>query len=224
MIHTRLFTLVARLLIIGAFVFGIVMLAAPAQAQTNNPTIGQIQANPSAYYDQIMTLNGNVERYIDENEFMLNNGTGSIEVDTGPPWYQTISVPVGTNVTITGQIDIMSNGAADLDACRIVTPSETIEIRDCSFEGSPPWAGGPNRNAQSDSARESDDDFYGIIESRPSGTAGVWVIGGRSFTATSSTVLYTDDGPLTVGKCTSADYEGNIAKEIESEPARACTR
>lgn len=67
-----------------------------------------------------------------------------------------------------------------------------------------------------------DDDYYGFIQSRPSRTAGTWVIGGRSFTASSSTYLDPDDGPLSVGACASVDYEGSRALEIESEPASDC--
>ena len=68
----------------------------------------------------------------------------------------------------------------------------------------------------------SDDDYYGFIESRPSDTAGTWVVSGRSFTATDSTSLDPDDGPLTVGRCVSVDYEGDQAREIESEPDSDC--
>ena len=68
----------------------------------------------------------------------------------------------------------------------------------------------------------TDDDYYGFIESRPANTAGTWVISGRSFTTTDSARLATDDGPLEVGRCVSVDYEGDQAREIESEPDSDC--
>jgi hypothetical protein len=74
-----------------------------------------------------------------------------------------------------------------------------------------------------DDGRDDDDDFYGIIESRPAGTAGEWIISGRSFTATTETELDDDDGPLVVGACVSVDYEGSIAEEIESEERYECS-
>jgi hypothetical protein len=80
-----------------------------------------------------------------------------------------------------------------------------------------------NGTAAGDNWR-SDDDFYGVIESRPSDTAGTWVIGGRSFNATTNTILLTDDGPLNSGVCTSVDFEGDTALKIESEPASDCAR
>lgn len=110
---------------------------------SNSPTIGQIQSNPNAYIDQIVTMSGTVGRYVNRNELLLDDGTGQIVVDPGPPWYRQIAIPTGTRVTVTGQIDRMRGGGVDLDACRIETPTETIQIRDCSFNGPPPWAGGP---------------------------------------------------------------------------------
>lgn len=199
-----------------------------AQAQVSAPTIGDIQANPSLYYDRIVTINGVVNSYVDANEFLLDDGTGRILVDPGPPWYVTINAPTGASVTVTGQIDRMRDGQPDLDACRIVAPGATTEIRDCSFRGPPPWAGGPDRDDgpddddDRDDAPDYDDDFYGIITARPAGTAGTWVIGRRNFIASSSTRLDTDDGPLTVGRCVSVDFKGDRALEIESETASDC--
>jgi uncharacterized protein YdeI (BOF family) len=132
---------------------GLLAITAPARplaAQSTGPTIAEIQANPSAYLEQIVTIAGSVGALVDENEFLLDDGTGQIVVDPGPPWYRQIRIPRGTPVTVTGQIDQMgppgNRRGVDLDACRIVTPTETIEIRDCAFDGPPPWAGGPNRD------------------------------------------------------------------------------
>ena len=68
-----------------------------------------------------------------------------------------------------------------------------------------------------------DEDWYGIVNQRPAGVAGTWVIGGRAFTASESTRLMRDDGPIAVGSCVSVDYDGSRAFEIESEPAHDCT-
>jgi uncharacterized protein YdeI (BOF family) len=132
----------------------LVMLVPAARlgAQNNDPTIAEIQADPAAYVDRIVTLSGTASIPVDENEFMLDDGTGQIVVDPGPPWYRVVRVPVGTSVTVTGQIDWMgppgNRRGIDLDACQIITPTETIAIRDCSFSGPPPWAGGPNRRGR----------------------------------------------------------------------------
>jgi hypothetical protein len=70
---------------------------------------------------------------------------------------------------------------------------------------------------------QADDDFYGIVESRPaSGHVGDWVIGGRTFTATAATEIEADDGPLDVGACASVDVENGQVKDIESERADQC--
>ncbi len=134
----------ALLLVVTLLVGQGVVNAAP-QAQTTTPTIAEIQANPNAYYDRVVTIAGTVRMYVDENEFLLDDGTGQIVVDAGPPWYQQISTPTGVVASITGQIDFDRRGQVDLDACQIVAVGSTTAIRDCSFRGPPPWAGGPNR-------------------------------------------------------------------------------
>lgn len=69
---------------------------------------------------------------------------------------------------------------------------------------------------------QADDDFFGIVESRPAGIAGTWTVGGRSFAADDRTRLDEDDGPARVGACVSVDYEGPRVEEIETEPAARC--
>jgi len=119
------------------------------QAQ-QQPSIADIQSAPDRYIDRIVTLSGTVEQYVDRNEFLLFDGTGRIVADPGPPWFRQINIPPGTRVTVVGQIDWMGprgqRTGVDLDACSILTPTETISIRDCNFSGPPPWAGGPKRN------------------------------------------------------------------------------
>jgi hypothetical protein len=47
----------------------------------------------------------------------------------------------------------------------------------------------------------ADDEFCGIVESHPHGTAGTWTVGGRSIEATEDTDLDEDEGPLEIGAC-----------------------
>ena len=65
----------------------------------------------------------------------------------------------------------------------------------------------------------ADDEFYGTIESRPDGKAGIWVIGGRQVEVTERTEL---EGSLAVGSCAEVEYEGNVVEEIESEKMSEC--
>lgn len=138
-----------RLLIIAlAAALLIPGLIPSAQAQPQ-PTLGDIQANPGRYVNQVVTIRGTLDRYVDRNKFWLTDGTGGIVVDPGPPWFQEINIPVGTAVTVTGKIDWMgprnNRTGVDLDACSIATSTQTIGIRDCTFTGPPPWAGRPER-------------------------------------------------------------------------------
>jgi hypothetical protein len=68
----------------------------------------------------------------------------------------------------------------------------------------------------------ADEEFYGIIESRPDAKTGTWVVGGRNVEVTENTELEEDHGPLVVGACVEVEYEGNVVEEIESEPITKC--
>jgi hypothetical protein len=68
----------------------------------------------------------------------------------------------------------------------------------------------------------ADEEFHGVIEKRPEGKAGVWVVGGREVIATDMTRLEEDDGPLAAGKCVEVEYERGQVKKIESESSSEC--
>lgn len=79
-------------------------------------------------------------------------------------------------------------------------------------------------------ASPTDDDdwpeWYGILESRPSGVQGEWVVQGRTFIATSSTALEQEHGALQPGVCTEVKYRviasGYEAIKISSEENYKC--
>jgi hypothetical protein len=70
----------------------------------------------------------------------------------------------------------------------------------------------------------ADDDFYGIIENRPDGKVGTWVIGGRSVEVTKNTDLDEDNGPLKVGSCAEVEIDNGKVEDIESEPLSRCNK
>jgi hypothetical protein len=70
----------------------------------------------------------------------------------------------------------------------------------------------------------ADDDFYGIIESRPEGKVGTWIVGGRSVEVIERNDLDEDNGLLKIGACAEVDVDDGKVEEIESEPARKCGR
>jgi hypothetical protein len=74
------------------------------------------------------------------------------------------------------------------------------------------------------SKRESREDSYGVIESRPNtGGVGRWVIGGRSYDADSSTEFHQEAGPLAAGSCAKVSVRNGRVHEIESERMSDCT-
>lgn len=68
----------------------------------------------------------------------------------------------------------------------------------------------------------ADDDFYGVIESRPVGKVGTWVVGGRSIEVTDETDLDVDNGPLEVGACVEVEIDDGDVEEIESKRLEKC--
>lgn len=77
-------------------------------------------------------------------------------------------------------------------------------------------------------ADEDDDwpEWYGLLESRPSGIEGEWVVGSRTFIATSATTIEQEDETLEVGVCTKVTYRvvvsGYEAIEISGEEIQQC--
>ncbi len=68
----------------------------------------------------------------------------------------------------------------------------------------------------------ADKEFHGIIESRPDGKVGTWVVAGRSVEVTAKTRLKEHHGPLKVGTCAEVEFREGKVKEIESEPLKKC--
>jgi hypothetical protein len=71
---------------------------------------------------------------------------------------------------------------------------------------------------------DCDEDFYGIIESRPEGKAGIWVIGGREINVTENTEFDEDHGPFVVGACVEVEFEDGVVDELETEKSHKCNK
>ncbi len=74
------------------------------------------------------------------------------------------------------------------------------------------------------SASCSDDEaeYTGILEHRPEGKDGMWVISGQSFSVSDEVELDEDHGPLTAGACVELEMEDGDVREIESEEMEKC--
>ena len=68
--------------------------------------------------------------------------------------------------------------------------------------------------------------FFGVITFIPTGTLGVWTIGGSSFVVTMTTELEEEHGALAVGMCAEVEYvvsgTDNLAKKIGTEDMFRC--
>ncbi|MFP4387993.1 MAG: hypothetical protein ACLFPR_03470 [Desulfococcaceae bacterium] len=124
-----------------------------------------------------------------------------------------------------GQIEIGTCVSVDIEDGRVFE-IESEPLADCGISedtGHDDSGGDADDDSSSDDDSWWDDeDFYGIVEARPTGAAGTWSIGGRTFTTDSGTAIQTDDGPVSVGACVSVDFDDGRVFEIESEPLADC--
>lgn len=106
---------------------GVFMTWGSAVAQNITP-ISQLNLNRG------ITIKGTI-RSVVGNNFILDDGTGTIIVDAGPMWYHQLNLKPGEEVTVVGK-----PGRHDFDAFQITRGSgEVINIRPAG--GPPPWAG-----------------------------------------------------------------------------------
>ena len=66
------------------------------------------------------------------------------------------------------------------------------------------------------------EEYTGILEHRPDGKDGMWVIDGKSYSVTDEVDLDEDHGPITIGACVELEMEDGDVKEIESEEMDKC--
>jgi uncharacterized protein YdeI (BOF family) len=153
------------MLLVAALVLTVSLLAVGTVfAQTGTPpnavqtTIAEILASPVR--DQMVTLTGKITQIIDGNEFTLDDSTGTILVDGGPPWFHKVDLSTGQAVTITGEVDLGKPGSestkTEVDLFSFESAGQTTTIRESI--GRPPWAGGPNGNGKDKERLEQDDD------------------------------------------------------------------
>jgi len=72
------------------------------------------------------------------------------------------------------------------------------------------------------SCSDNEVEYYGILDHRPEGKDGMWVIDGKSFSVTDEVELDEDHGPISVGACVGLEMEEGDVKEIESEEMDKC--
>ncbi len=70
----------------------------------------------------------------------------------------------------------------------------------------------------------ADEEFYGTIDSRPTGNAGIWVISGQQVEVTDKTDIDNDHGPLVVDSCVEVEHDKGVVKELESAKPSKCGR
>lgn len=72
------------------------------------------------------------------------------------------------------------------------------------------------------SCSDNEIEYTGILEHRPEGKDGIWVISGQSFSVTEDVELDEDHGLLKAGACIELEVEHGDVKEIESVEITEC--
>jgi len=65
-------------------------------------------------------------------------------------------------------------------------------------------------------------EYTGVLDHRPEGKNGMWVIDGKSFSVTEEVELDEDHGPITAGACVELEMDDGDVKEIESTEMDKC--
>lgn len=68
----------------------------------------------------------------------------------------------------------------------------------------------------------ADEEFYGRVDSRPAGNAGIWIVSGQQVEVTDKTKIDSDNGPLVVGSCVEVEHKKGVVKEIETAKPVKC--
>ena len=72
------------------------------------------------------------------------------------------------------------------------------------------------------SCSDKEVEYKGVLDHRPEGKDGMWVIDGKSFSVTEDVKLDEDNGPIAVGTCVGLDMVDGDVREIESEDMEEC--
>ncbi len=142
-----------------------------AGAEESPPEVGIDNLDQSI--GDVVTVKGTIT-WVNGNEFLLED---SIIIDCGPPWFHTIEIEDGVEVTVTGQVGYAGPPWAEtdqleIDACVIIQGDKTIEIRGCDFDEPPAWAGGPFRHFNAGPPWKQDGDDAGPPWTRNDNGAG----------------------------------------------------
>ena len=148
-----LLLVLASLLLVFAFQFMAGAEEDPPVEAAAVVRLGTLLDSPGDYIGEVVTVSGKLF-WVRGNTFILEDDSDAILVDCGPPWYDEIQVDHGAAVKVTGQVGYAGppwlrskTSQLELDACIIEYGGTKILVRDCDFDQSPAWAGGPFKHS-----------------------------------------------------------------------------
>jgi uncharacterized protein YdeI (BOF family) len=144
---------------------GFAATAAAAESTTPSTEAAATAAVPEATSTteasaQLVTFIGTIIQALGGNEYVLQGADGTITIDAGPIWYKLLSLVVGQNVTVTGELDTGKDGTspAQIDVFTVSDDTGAVIATVREGSGRPPWAGGPFKNGVTPGNGVPDDD------------------------------------------------------------------
>jgi len=135
-VQRMLWQVLAVVLLVAAAV-GVVVERAVTKTQIR--TIADVRSSHAE--GGTAALQGTIT-FAENNRFVLQDGTGRIELSTCPVWYKRISLHEGEHVTVVGQVMRNQSLSAESDfvlsVYKVYRGSEVLEVR--RSPGKPPWA------------------------------------------------------------------------------------
>jgi len=116
----------------------IALLSLPLSITISRAALAQTTPIGNLNRQENITISGEIVGWgeADENEFILQDATGTVVVDAGPRWWKDLNLNVGDEITVTGEFD-----DGEFDAFSLTYADGTVvEIR--SYQDEEPWENG----------------------------------------------------------------------------------
>lgn len=68
------------------------------------------------------------------------------------------------------------------------------------------------------------DEFYGMVENRPTENVGTWMIHGQQLEVTKKTQIQNKKGAMVIGTCVEVEHENGVVEEIETVNPAMCEK
>lgn len=109
---------------------------------TDSELVTAAQVKASRFSQGAVSLKGTITYVSDDNTFILEDGTGKVELSTCPVWYKRIVLHQGDEVRVIGEVmrnpSLRTKSDFVLSVYKIFKDGDVIPVR--RRPGKPPWS------------------------------------------------------------------------------------